>query len=85
MQSKTLSTLDPERSRDALQKLREAAEKEADIVAPGVVSSVSSDMDFDVQRKPLASPSGDPNNHYGAAKYQGQNSEHIGNGTGGPR
>lgn len=85
MQTTSQSTLDPDRSRDALRKLRAAAETEADSVAPGAVAVVGKDISFDVERKPLSSAKGDPNDQFGAARYAGQYSEHIGNGHGGPQ
>ena len=85
MQTSTTSTLDPERSRDALQKLRAAADTEAASVPPGVISVVGGDVSFDKEQKPIPRPSGDPSDEAGAARYPGQNSEHIGNGSGGPQ
>lgn len=79
------STLNPARSRDALIKLREAAESEASVVPPGVISVVSADVDFDKETPKVPLPDGDPNDQVGAASYAGQNSEHIGNGSGGPQ
>jgi hypothetical protein len=85
MQTSLPSTLSPERSRVALQKLRTAAESEANVMPSGVVSTVRGDINFDVNRSKLTKSTADPNNQFGAASYAGQNSEHIGNGPGGPQ
>lgn len=85
MQTSSFSTLNPERSRVALQKLRTAAEAEMNAIPSGVVSTVCSDVGFDVERNKITSNNGDPNSQFGAASYAGQNSEHIGNGPGGPQ
>jgi len=85
MQTSSPSTLNPERSRVALQKLRTAAESEANVIPSGVVSSVRSDIEFDVNRSKFNRSAEEPNNQFGAASYAGQNSEHIGNGPGSPQ
>lgn len=85
MQTPKLSTLHPAHSRDALRKLREAAESEAAAVPPGVIAVTGGDIDFDAKHNPVKPMVGDPNDSAGAATYPGQNSEHIGNGHGGPQ
>ena len=81
MQQQNISTLNPARSRDALRKLRETAEKEADAIPSGVISTVT--IKFDKETPKVTNNDGDPNDHVGAASYSGQNSPHIGNGSGG--
>ena len=82
---RSYSTLNPEKSREALSKLRAAAESEAESAKSNVVSSTADKIDFDIKQDKVDQLDGDPNDQVGSALYAGQNSPDIGNGHGGPQ
>lgn len=84
MQS-SYSTLNPEKSREVLSKLRSAAESEAASAQPSAVTTAEPKIEFDIKQNKVTQPGGDPNDEVGSALYAGQNSPHIGNGHGGPQ
>jgi hypothetical protein len=79
------SALNPEKSREALSKLRAAAEFEAETSQSNMVFSTDGKIDFDIEQAKISQPNGDPNDQVGSALYSGQNSPHIGNGHGAPQ
>lgn len=82
---RSYSTLNPEKSREALSKLRAAAESEAESAKSKAVPMTADKIDFDIKQDKASQPGGDPSDQVGAALYAGQNSPDIGNGEGAPQ
>lgn len=79
-----MSTLRPGQVSPVIEDLRNAALKEMDATPPGEskVEGLKFDEDHAKSPPPLDT---DFDNNNGVSQYPGQNSEHIGNGTGGVR
>lgn len=77
-----MSTLRPGKVSQAIADLRDAAIKEMDAIPDGV--SRSEGLSFDKAHE-QAPPASDFDSDNWVARYPGQNSPHIGNGSGGVR
>lgn len=77
-----MSTLRPGKVSQAIADLRDAAIKEMDAIPAGVEKSEA--LTFDSAHTPPA-PVSDFDSSNWVARYPGQNSPHIGNGSGGVR
>lgn len=79
-----MSTLRPGRVSQAIADLRDAALKEMDATPPGVTEKPDVEFDVDHAASRNTSPSNFDADNW-VARYPGQNSPHIGNGSGGPK